>query len=84
MIKDTVPGRYWHKMADGRIQCDLCPRYCHLKDGQRGLCFVRARQGDQMVSTTYGRSSGSCKQRKRAHYSHQQQATPNPLETFHV
>jgi len=45
---------------DGRIQCDLCPRYCHLKEGQRGLCFVRARQGDQMVSTTYGRSSGFC------------------------
>jgi len=60
MISDKVPGRYWHMLADGRIQCDLCPRYCHLKDGQRGLCFVRARQGEQMVSTTYGRSSGFC------------------------
>ena len=60
MIVDTVPGRYWHLLEDGRIQCDLCPRYCHLKEGQRGLCFVRARQGDQMVSTTYGRSSGFC------------------------
>jgi pyruvate formate lyase activating enzyme len=60
MIKDTVPGRYWHLLEDGRIQCDLCPRYCHVKDGQRGLCFVRARQGDQMVLTTYGRSSGFC------------------------
>ena len=60
MIVDTVPGRYWHLLGDGRIQCDLCPRYCHLKEGQRGLCFVRARQGDQMVSTTYGRSSGFC------------------------
>jgi pyruvate formate lyase activating enzyme len=47
-------------MEDGRIQCDLCPRYCHLKEGQRGLCFVRAREGDQVVSTTYGRSSGFC------------------------
>jgi pyruvate formate lyase activating enzyme len=60
VIKDTVPGRFWHLMEDGRIQCDLCPRFCHLKDGQRGLCFVRARQGGQMVSTTYGRSSGFC------------------------
>jgi len=60
VIKDTVPGRFWHLMEDGRIQCDLCPRLCHLKDGQRGLCFVRARQGEQMVSTTYGRSSGFC------------------------
>jgi pyruvate formate lyase activating enzyme len=55
-----VPGRYWHALADGRIQCDLCPRFCRLKEGQRGLCFVRARSGDQMVLTTYGRSSGFC------------------------
>ncbi|MGA8749594.1 MAG: AmmeMemoRadiSam system radical SAM enzyme, partial [Pseudolabrys sp.] len=53
-------GRYWHLLEDGRIQCDVCPRYCKLHDGQRGLCFVRARQGDQMVLTTYGRSSGFC------------------------
>ena len=56
----TVPGRYWRRLDDGRIQCDLCPRFCRLRDGQRGLCFVRARQGDQMVLTTYGRSSGYC------------------------
>ncbi len=47
-------------MDDGRIQCDLCPRYCKLNEGQRGLCFVRARQDDQIVLTTYGRSSGFC------------------------
>ncbi|MCB1724629.1 MAG: AmmeMemoRadiSam system radical SAM enzyme [Chromatiaceae bacterium] len=57
---DNVPGRYWHRMDDGRIQCDLCPRYCHLKEGQRGLCFVRQRAGDGIVLTTYGRSSGFC------------------------
>ena len=57
---DGVPGRYWHALADGRIQCDLCPRECKLHQGQRGLCPVRARAGDQMVLTTYGRSSGFC------------------------
>jgi pyruvate formate lyase activating enzyme len=55
-----VPGRYWHRLDDGRIQCDLCPRYCKLHEGQRGLCFVRARGADAMVLTTYGRSSGFC------------------------
>src|SRR6059058_4015914 len=59
-IVEGLPGRYWHPLEDGRIQCDLCPRYCKLKDGQRGLCFVRARQGGQIVLTTYGRSSGFC------------------------
>jgi pyruvate formate lyase activating enzyme len=57
---EGVPGRYWHKLDDGRIQCDVCPRYCKLNEGQRGLCFVRGRQGDRMVLTTYGRSSGFC------------------------
>lgn len=56
----NVPTRYWHFMDDGRIQCDLCPRYCHLREGQRGLCFVRKREQDQVVLTTYGRSSGFC------------------------
>jgi len=55
-----VTGRYWHKTGQGKIQCDLCPRYCKLGEGQRGLCFVRAREGDQLILTTYGRSSGYC------------------------
>ncbi|WP_188661964.1 AmmeMemoRadiSam system radical SAM enzyme [Terasakiella brassicae] len=53
-------ARYWHQLEDGRIQCDLCPRDCKIKPGQRGLCFVRANEGGQMVLTTYGRSSGFC------------------------
>ena len=57
---ENVSTRFWHLMDDGRIQCDLCPRYCHLREGQRGLCFVRQRQRDQVVLTTYGRSSGFC------------------------
>jgi pyruvate formate lyase activating enzyme len=54
------PARWWHALADGRIQCDLCPRDCRLHEGQRGQCFVRARQNDALVLTTYGRSSGFC------------------------
>jgi pyruvate formate lyase activating enzyme len=56
----TVSARYWHALGDGRIQCDLCPRFCKLHDGQRGLCFVRARDGGELVLTTWGRSSGFC------------------------
>ncbi len=58
-IKD-FEARFWHALEDGRIQCDLCPRFCKLHDGQRGLCFVRARNAGRMVLTTYGRSSGFC------------------------
>jgi len=54
------PARYWHQLNDGRLQCDLCSRLCRLHDGQRAFCFVRAREGDHLVLTTYGRSSGFC------------------------
>jgi len=60
MDKYTVSTRYWHKLENNRVQCDLCPRYCKLKEGQRGLCFVRENQHEQIVLTSYGRSSGFC------------------------
>ena len=56
----STPARYWHRLDDGRVQCDLCPRFCKLNDGQRGMCFVRAREGEEIRLTTYGRSSGFC------------------------
>lgn len=58
--QSAYPGRWWHKLDDGRIQCDLCPRDCRLHEGQRGACFVRQRVGEQIILTTYGRSSGFC------------------------
>lgn len=57
---EGLPARYWHQLDDGRVQCDLCPRYCRLQEGQRGLCFVRARSRGRLVLTTHGRSSGFC------------------------
>ena len=60
MDKFTVSTRYWHALANGKVQCDVCPRGCQLSEGQRGLCFVRACQENQIVLTSYGRSSGYC------------------------
>lgn len=60
MENSNYKARYWHMLDDGRMQCDLCPRDCRLHEGQRGACFVRMRQGDEMILTTYGRSSGFC------------------------
>jgi pyruvate formate lyase activating enzyme len=56
----TVATRHWHRTGDGHVQCDVCPRACRLQEGQRGFCFVRMRQDDAIVLTTYGRSSGFC------------------------
>jgi pyruvate formate lyase activating enzyme len=56
----TVSTQYWHAIDSERVQCDLCPRYCKLHEGQRGLCFIRANQDHAIVLTSYGRSSGFC------------------------
>lgn len=56
----TVPTRYWQRLEDGRLQCDLCPRACRMRPGQRGLCYVRGATADGVVLTTWGRSSGFC------------------------
>jgi pyruvate formate lyase activating enzyme len=60
VVESVVPTKYWHALEDGRVQCDLCPRFCRLREGQRGMCFVRMRENDRIVLTTYGRSSGFC------------------------
>jgi pyruvate formate lyase activating enzyme len=56
----AIPTRHWHRLDDGRVQCDVCPRYCRLHEGQRGLCFVRGRSRNGIELYTYGRSSGFC------------------------
>jgi len=53
-------GRWQHALPDGRIQCDLCPRFCRLHDGQRAFCFVRERVGDAIYLSSYGRATGFC------------------------
>lgn len=57
---EFYPTKYWHQLSDGRVQCDICPRQCKLNEGQQGFCFVRARKNNQIVLTTFGRSSGFC------------------------
>src|SRR5574339_328161 len=58
----TRLGGWWHddEAEPGRIVCDLCPRDCHLRPGDRGFCFVRENRDGRMVLSTYGRSTGFC------------------------
>lgn len=60
LASPSHPARWWHTADDGRVICDLCPRSCRLGEGQRGFCYVRQREHDRLVLTTYGRSSGFC------------------------
>ncbi len=55
-----IKARYWHVFSENKLQCDLCPRYCKVSPGQRGLCFVRGNENGQMYLYSYGLSSGFC------------------------
>ena len=57
---DFFKTQYWHRLDDGRVVCDLCPRHCRLRDGKLGACFVRQAHNGEIVLTSYGRSSGFC------------------------
>ena len=59
-MSEAHPGRWWHTGEDGRVHCDLCPRFCKLREGQRAFCFVRSVKNGAMVLDTYGRSTGFC------------------------
>jgi len=56
----VVRGRWWQRLPNGRVRCELCPRLCTLKDGQRGFCFVRQARDEGIALTSYGRASGFC------------------------
>ncbi len=46
-------GRWWEPMSDGRVHCYLCPRHCHIGEGQAGFCFIRVNQGGALYSLGY-------------------------------
>lgn len=56
----VVVGEFHTDLGDGRLRCDVCPRLCTLKSGQRGFCFVRQAEDGEVMLTAYGRSTGFC------------------------
>ncbi|HEV2313815.1 MAG TPA: AmmeMemoRadiSam system radical SAM enzyme [Candidatus Acidoferrales bacterium] len=46
-------ARWWDIDASGKVHCYLCPRHCHIGDGQAGFCFIRVNQGGKLYSLGY-------------------------------
>ena len=46
-------ANYWQTKGD-KIECNLCPRHCTLKEEQKGFCLVRGRVGDELHTFNYG------------------------------
>jgi len=48
------PARFCKSLPDGSVQCELCPRRCHVAEGLRGYCRVRENRGGTYYSLVYG------------------------------
>jgi pyruvate formate lyase activating enzyme len=51
-----VEARYYRKLPDREIECELCPRTCRLGDKERGYCGVRENQGGTYYTLVYGKA----------------------------
>jgi len=47
-------AKFWHKIADTGVECELCPNKCKLADGKTGLCKVRTCRGGELDADGYG------------------------------
>ncbi len=48
-------ARYYTILQDGRARCTLCPHYCLLREGSRGLCLARSYHGGKIITENYGK-----------------------------
>jgi pyruvate formate lyase activating enzyme len=56
IFQSTEPlhqARWWESMPDRRVHCFLCPRHCHIGEGQAGFCFIRVNEGGKLYSLGY-------------------------------
>ena len=47
--------RYYQRMDDGRVECQLCPHHCKISIGKTGICRSRKNHDGMLVSEVYGK-----------------------------
>ncbi|MBZ0156198.1 MAG: AmmeMemoRadiSam system radical SAM enzyme [Alphaproteobacteria bacterium] len=48
-------ARLYEKLGDGRVKCFLCPQYCSISPGKRGICAVRENREGVLYTLVYGK-----------------------------
>jgi len=46
---------FYHRLDNKLVACDLCPRRCVIRPGQRGFCRARENRDGTLYSVVYGR-----------------------------
>jgi pyruvate formate lyase activating enzyme len=52
-VESLHEARWWETDHDGRVHCYLCPRHCHVGEGQAGFCYIRVNRGGKLYSLGY-------------------------------
>ena len=47
--------RYYQRLDDGRVECQLCPHHCKIANGKTGICRSRRNVDGVLVSEVYGK-----------------------------
>lgn len=48
---------YYKRLNDDKVQCQLCPHNCIIKNGKSGNCRVRSNKEGRLIADTYGQVS---------------------------
>ena len=48
-------GKYFNRLDDGTVECQLCPHHCHISEGKTGLCRSRRNHSGVLVSEVYAK-----------------------------
>ncbi len=50
----SVEARYYKKLPEGGVECNICPRHCMVTDLERGYCGTRENRDDIYYTLVYG------------------------------
>ena len=50
-----IEARFTEPRPNGRVKCNLCPRFCNIPPGKTAYCFVRENRDGTLYTTAYGR-----------------------------
>ncbi len=48
-------ARLYERLGEGKVKCLLCPQYCTISPGKRGICAVRENRDGALYTLVYGK-----------------------------
>src|SRR3972149_5378414 len=48
-------ARFYERLIEARVRCNLCAFHCLIAEGKRGVCLVRENRGGTLYTLVYGK-----------------------------